>query len=332
MHGPFLPLQSSGGGTSESGSPQSPVPLTSTPSRPTPPPSWYTGRKLFILCLLIASIFPIQIVPSAEPPRPGNDGQLSGKQGEILWVEVPVSSSQAEVEGVFLKRKIPFFRLNEQVFAGLLGIDMEDPQGEQELSVKVRTKEGTEHLSYAILIMKENYTVQKLTLPKNKVDLDSKTLKRVRAEQQEMATAFHRIGAHPLWDGPFLEPVSGRITGVFGSRRIINGQPRRPHTGEDIAAPSGTPVLAINTGNVVLAVDHFFSGKGVVLDHGLGLFSMYFHLSEIDVKPNQTVRKGTAIGKVGASGRATGPHLHWGVRLNGSRVNPFSLTSLPLKG
>ncbi|MGD9850401.1 MAG: M23 family metallopeptidase [Nitrospirales bacterium] len=257
---------------------------------------------------------------------------MSGKQGEILWVEVPVSDSQAEVKGIFLKRKIPFFRLNEQAFAGLLGIDMEDPQGEQELSVQVHTKGSTKHFSYAILIMKENYTVQKLTLPKNKVDLDSKTLKRVKAEQQELAGAFHHIGAAPLWDGPFLEPVAGKITGVFGSRRVINGQPRRPHTGEDIAAPTGTPVLAINTGNVVLAVDHFFSGKGVVLDHGLGLFSMYFHLSEIEVKTGQPVQKGEAIGKVGASGRATGPHLHWGIRLNGSRVNPFALTNLPLKG
>ncbi|MDR4494456.1 MAG: M23 family metallopeptidase [Nitrospirales bacterium] len=306
--------------------------MISQPSRTQSSSSWYTGRKLFILCLLIASIFPIQIVPSAERQRPGADGQFSGKQGEILWVEVPVSDSQADVKGIFLKRKIPFFRLNEHAFAGLVGIDMEDPQGEQELSVQVHSEGGTQHFSYAILIIKENYTIQELTLPKNKVDLDSKTLKRVKAEQQELAGAFHRISDSPLWDGPFLEPVAGKITGVFGSRRVINGQPRRPHTGEDIAAPTGTPVLAINTGTVVLAVDHFFSGKGIILDHGLGLFSMYFHLSEIDVQHGQSVQKGEAIGKVGASGRATGPHLHWGIRLNGSRVNPFALTSLPFKG
>ncbi|MCA9479450.1 MAG: M23 family metallopeptidase, partial [Nitrospira sp.] len=144
--------------------------------------------------------------------------------------------------------------------------------------------------------------------------------------------AFHHTNTDPLWNGPFLEPVNGKITGVFGSRRIINGQPRRPHSGEDIAAPKGTPVLAINSGTVSLAVDHFFSGKGVVLDHGLGVFSMYFHLSEINVQNGQPVQKGEAIGKVGASGRATGPHLHWGVRVNGSRVNPFALTTLPLKG
>ena len=306
--------------------------MNPVPSRRGSPAPWYSGRKLFVICLLIASIFPIQIVPSAEHPRPGSDGQLSAKQGQVLWVEVPISDPQAKVSGVFLKRKIPFFQLNENSFAGLVGIDMEDPEGSQELSVHVHTKKGTEHRSYAILIIKENYTVQKLTLPKRQVDLDAQTLKRVKAEQRELADAFHHIGADPLWDGPFLEPVAGKITGVFGSRRIINGQPRRPHSGEDIAAPNGTPVLAINSGTVVLTVDHFFSGKGVILDHGLGIFSMYFHLSEIDVENGQTVKKGETIGKVGSSGRATGPHLHWGVRVNGSRVNPFALTTLPLKG
>ena len=271
-------------------------------------------------------------MPSAERHRPGADGQLSGKQGQILWVEVPISDPQANVSGTFLKRKIPFFHLNDGTFAGLVGLDMEDPEGSQELSVHISTQAGTEHRSYAILVIKENYTVQKLTLPKEKVDLDAKTLKRVKAEQKEMAGAFHHTNTDPLWNGPFLEPVNGKITGVFGSRRIINGQPRRPHSGEDIAAPKGTPVLAINSGTVSLAVDHFFSGKGVVLDHGLGVFSMYFHLSEINVRNGQPVQKGEAIGKVGASGRATGPHLHWGVRINGSRVNPFALTTLPLKG
>jgi murein DD-endopeptidase MepM/ murein hydrolase activator NlpD len=200
----------------------------------------------------------------------------------------------------------------------------------QELSINVQTTAGTDHLSYSILIIKEDYAVQHLTLPKGKVDLDPKTLKRVQQEQKELTEAFHHISALPLWDGPFLEPVSGKVTGVFGSRRIINGQPRRPHSGEDIAAPQGTPVQAINNGTVVKTVNHFFSGKGVVLDHGVGLFSMYFHLSEIGVKPGQVMQKGEALGKVGASGRATGPHLHWGIHLNGSRINPYALTTLPI--
>ncbi len=294
---------------------------------PLPSVSW---KIIFVVCLLLASIFPIQIVPSAERNRPGANGHVSGKQGQVLWINVPISQPKAKVSGLFLKRKIPFFPHGDANFAGIVGIDMEDPPGIQELSITVHSDTGSDHLSYSVLILEEDYTVQHLTLPKNTVDLDAKTLKRVQKEKKELTEAFHHVGARPLWDGPFLEPVNGKVTGVFGSRRVINGQSRRPHSGEDIAAPKGTPVQAINKGIVVKTVDHFFSGKGVVLDHGLGLFSMYFHLSEIDVTSGQTIQKGEALGKVGSSGRATGPHLHWGIHLNGSRINPYSLTALPI--
>src|SRR5206468_8628619 len=106
---------------------------------------------------------------------------------------------------------------------------------------------------------------------------------------------------------------------------------RNPHNGEDIGAPLGTDVAAMNDGVVRITVDHFFSGKGVIVDHGLGFYSMYFHLSEILVKDGDLIKAGQIIGKVGATGRATGPHLHWGVKLNGARVNPYTLLDLPFK-
>ena len=290
-----------------------------------------SGPWLGILCFLIASMSPLQIVPGAERHPPMAEGLFSGKQGEVLWIEVPVNTPQASVHGTLLKRKIPFFPVTDTSFAAIVGIDMQDPPGVQELRITVQTTDQTDHLIYSVKIVKEEYAVQHLKLPKNKVDLDSKTLKRVRLEQKEMANAFHHVGTHPLWDGAFLEPTKGKVTGRFGSRRVINGQTKRPHSGEDIAAPQGTLVHAINKGTVVATVDHFFSGKGVIIDHGVGLFSMYFHLSEIDVQPGQSLKKGDALGKVGSTGRATGPHLHWGIRLNGARVNPYALTALPLE-
>jgi murein DD-endopeptidase MepM/ murein hydrolase activator NlpD len=271
------------------------------------------------------------MVLAAERHDLNSERQFSGKQGEVLWIEVPTDNPQASVTGVLLQRNIRFFPVTDGRFAGIIGLDMQDPLGTQKLTITVQGTEKTEQLTYPIEIMKETYSVQHLKLPKNKVDLDSNTLKRVRREQKEMADAFHHIGTQPLWEGAFLEPTKGRVTGRFGSRRVINGQHKRPHSGEDIAAPQGTPVLAINKGTVVATVDHFFSGKGVIIDHGVGLFSMYFHLSEIDVQPGQALNKGDALGKVGATGRATGPHLHWGVRLNGARVNPYALTALPLE-
>ena len=109
----------------------------------------------------------------------------------------------------------------------------------------------------------------------------------------------------------------------------MNGQARNPHNGEDIGAPMGTDVMASNDGVVRLVVDHIFSGRGIFVDHGLGLYSMYFHLSDVLVKEGDLIKAGQVIGKVGATGRATGPHLHWGMKVNGARVNPYALLELP---
>ncbi|MBI3059358.1 MAG: M23 family metallopeptidase [Deltaproteobacteria bacterium] len=128
-----------------------------------------------------------------------------------------------------------------------------------------------------------------------------------------------------MWDGRFVAPVSGGITSPFGLRRVVNGWPRSPHGGVDLKAASGTEILAANHGRVVLREEFFFSGKSLVLDHGGGLYTMYFHLADFRVEKDSQVRKGDLIGWAGKTGRVTGPHLHWGVRLNGARVDPFEL-------
>ena len=290
------------------------------------------GKLLLVITLLITSIFPFKLVPIAKEHPPGTDGQFSAKQGEVLWIEVPVGKTKpTQVTGKFLNRHVPFFSISDTSYAGLLGIDMQDKPALHELKVTIETSTGSAHRSYTVLVMKEQYSVQHLKLPKKKVDLDKKTLVRVKAERKEMMAAFKSVSPHPFWKDSFIAPVKGRISGRFGSRRVINGQAKNPHSGEDIAAPKGTKVAAMNSGTVSLTHNHFFTGKGVILDHGVGLFSMYFHLSEISVKDGQVVKKGQTIGKVGSTGRATGPHLHWGVRLNGSRINPYSLINLPMK-
>ena len=271
------------------------------------------GKVFIVLAILIGSIFPLNLVPSAIEHVAGVDGQYSAKQGEVLLVTVPVDKlNPTNVTGRFLNRKIPFYAVSSDTYEGLLGIDMQDKPSLYELDISITTPSGQQTRSYTVLVMKESYNVQHLKLPKNKVDLNKKTLVRVKAERKEMMAAFKSVSPHPFWEGSFIAPVKGRISGRFGSRRIINGQPRNPHSGEDIAAPKGTNVVAMNTGTVRLTHDHFFTGKGVILDHGVGLHSMYFHLSKISVKAGQVVKKGQIIGKVGATGRATGPHLHWG--------------------
>ncbi|MYG39515.1 MAG: M23 family metallopeptidase [Nitrospira sp. SB0677_bin_15] len=284
---------------------------------------------LVALVLVLASVFPISLLFKEGPQYSvGADGQVSGKQGKVVLVTIPVKDRPDRVNGRFLKRTLTFFPVEEQTYAGLLGLDMQDHPGRYELTIDVVYPQRTERRSLTVLVMKEEYPEQRLTLPSKMVDLDKKTLARVKTESKAVHEAFASFVPHPLWKGRFVEPVRGKISGRFGSRRVINGQPRKPHSGEDIAAPKGTPVVAMNDGIVRLTADQFFSGKGVIVDHGVGLFSMYFHLSSVDVEHGQVVKKGQVIGKVGSTGRATGPHLHWGVRLNGSRVDPYSLLAV----
>jgi murein DD-endopeptidase MepM/ murein hydrolase activator NlpD len=208
---------------------------------------------------------------------------------------------------------------------------MQDEPGTYELAVEVRQGELAKQLSFNVLVAKEKFAVEHLTLPKEKVDLDEKGAARWKAEQAVVKQALEENSRLKLWHSNFVEPVSGKRTGIFGSVRIMNGQARNPHNGEDIGAPLGADVAATNDGIVRITVDHIFSGKGVFVDHGLGFYTMYFHLSEVLVKDGDLVTAGQIIGKVGATGRATGPHLHWGVKLNGARVNPYSLLELPFK-
>jgi len=292
-------------------------------------------RTIITAVVLLCSVFPVELFPNTPPAPKGLDGQYSGKQGQVLVVKVKGEEQATEVKGTFLSRTVPFFREfrpgEPAGHIGLLGIDMQDDPGTYELAVEVKQGEQAKQLSFNVLVAKEKFAVEHLKLPKEKIDLDEKSLARWKAEQEQVKQALAENSRMKLWHSNFLEPVNGKRSGIFGSVRIMNGQARNPHNGEDIGAPVGTDVAATNDGVVRLTVDHFFSGRGIFVDHGLGFYSMYFHLSEILVKDGDLVKAGQIIGKVGASGRATGPHLHWGVKLNGARVNPYTLLDLPFK-
>ncbi len=209
---------------------------------------------------------------------------------------------------------------------GFLGADLTAKPGHYRVVVKMPGSGAEKQLE--VEIREKDYGVRRLTLPKNMVDLDSKTLQRVRKESKRMKSLWETRPSAPLWNGPFLRPISGQVVGPFGQRSIINDQPRSPHSGVDLKGERGAPVRAINHGQVVLTDDHFFTGLTVVIDHGGGVQSMYFHLNRIAVQQGQVVTKGHIIGFVGSTGRATGPHLHWGIRMNGARIDPLLLLAL----
>ena len=171
-------------------------------------------------------------------------------------------------------------------------------------------------------ITDKKYSTQHITITdKRKVNPYASDMDRILAEKKRKQKArvhYSKSGG----DVDFLRPVSGIRTGSFGRRRVFNGQPRRPHSGMDFAAESGTPVVTPSAGTVIEMGDFFFSGNLIYIDHGQGLISMFAHLSEINVSPGERVEKGQMVGKVGATGRVTGPHLHWSLGLNGTWIDP----------
>jgi murein DD-endopeptidase MepM/ murein hydrolase activator NlpD len=168
----------------------------------------------------------------------------------------------------------------------------------------------------------KQYTTQHITIQDDrKVNPYASDMQRILAEKKRKHKARNHYSRGEV-DVDFLLPVEGINTGSFGRRRVFNGQPRRPHSGMDFAAPTGTPVHNPSPGKVIELGDFFFSGKLVYIDHGQGLISMFAHLNEINVELGQQVGKGEIVGKVGATGRVTGPHLHWSLGLNGTWIDP----------
>jgi murein DD-endopeptidase MepM/ murein hydrolase activator NlpD len=252
------------------------------------------------------------------------------KQGDVCLIRTysPVSptSVHAEFQG---ERFLLAPGMQNGTYEGLIGIDLSTKPATYEVKVIATDASGRGYSSpFFLKVGKGVFRTQKLSLPRSMVDLDAKTLERVNNEANRLKVLFQTFRDEKLWKGAFVRPLEGKLSSTFGLDRIINGQRRSPHTGVDLESEAGTPVWASNSGMVVLVDDLFFSGKSVILDHGWGLYSMYFHLSEEQVKEGDRVGRGDVLGRVGSTGRSTGPHLHWAIRMNQVRVDPLSLLKL----
>lgn len=250
------------------------------------------------------------------------------KQGSVLVVEVRSDLALRSVEAFSAGEALSFWHDSDsRVFQALLGVDFRERPGPSSLRARAIPEAGPPVECRAELrITDGEFPVQKLKVAPKYVELSPKDLSRAHRESRELGDIFSSSTEERLWRKGFVEPVEGyKPSGSFGKRRVFNGKPRSPHSGEDFPAPAGTLVHATSRGRVVLAKGLFFLGNTVILDHGFGLFSFYGHLSAIDVERGALVESGTVIGKVGATGRVTGAHLHWGVRLGDARVNPLSL-------
>ncbi len=232
--------------------------------------------------------------------------------GVYAW-RLPAGATDVSFQGD------PVFQTGGVAF---VGIPLTTDPGE--LTIRYRTPDGA--ATHRFAVQAKTYTEQRLTI-KNQamVTPPEETLARIREEGRRQRAIYNsytdNVPAALASDGMRL-PLEGIFTSLFGHRRFFNGQPRNPHSGLDIAAPTGTPIMAAAAGTVALRDDLYFNGNTILIDHGRGLVTMYCHMSAFDVEDGAVVKQGEVIGRVGATGRVTGPHLHWSVSLNGHRIDP----------
>jgi len=237
--------------------------------------------------------------------------------GGIAVVRLPNDVAPATLR--YRDRKVLVLQQDGEQSA-VVGLSLGTKPGRHYL--KAETTQG-ESLSIAFTVEDKAYEEQHITIEdKRKVNPEKRDMERITREKKQISAALQQWSAQPVVVIDFVKPVEGPTSSPFGLKRFFNEQPRNPHSGLDIAAPEGTPIRAPAPGTVIDTGNYFFNGNTVLIDHGQGLVTMYCHMSAIDVKPGTRVETGDVIGKVGMTGRVTGPHLHWGVSLNDARVDP----------
>ena len=266
-----------------------------------------------------------------QEPRSGSTFNLTpavveAGSPELITLSVPAASN---VEGEWLGHKLEFFQHKDKWIA-LAGVDVEAKPESTTLHVTAHTATGPRDFTRTIEIHPAHYRTGKLTVAPKFVEPGPEELKEITAEKEIKDKVFAASAPEPLWHGDFRAPVKAPPTDSFGTRRMFNGKLASIHKGMDFRAPAGTVVRASNSGVVVLARPLYFEGNCVVIDHGLGLYTLSMHFSRIDVHEGQRVAAGDRLGLSGSTGRVTGPHLHWAVRWENAYLDPAKVLRLNL--
>ncbi|NIP38006.1 MAG: M23 family metallopeptidase [Candidatus Dadabacteria bacterium] len=257
-----------------------------------------------------------------QPPAKINITPELKYPGDVvaIYAEIPIKPS-----GIFQNKEIRFYE-SGLGFKGITYVDIDTKPGDYPLTLNAGELSST----YSIEIRTKEFPVKHITLQSEKVFLSPEDEKRANDESALLKSIWDQVTPVPLWEGSFTKPTDSDITSQFGVKRIINKKKESTHRGTDYRGKTGTPIKSINSGIVELTDNHFYGGNTVVINHGLGLYSVYLHLSKTNVSTGEKINRGDIIGLVGSTGRASGPHLHLSVKLNGESINPESLYILEL--
>jgi hypothetical protein len=275
-----------------------------------------------ILLLLIVGGL---LAPAGAPPLTIRAAARAFQPGEVVVVTIRTGTAGSSVTGSAFGQDLMPFAVTATTWRAVAGIDLAVAPGRHE--IVVRTADGRQ-LAYPVVVKPRTFPTRSLKVDPAFVTPPPEAAERIARETAELEAIWRATSPEPLWNGTFARPVPHAANSAFGTHSVFNGEPRSQHGGADFRSPAGTRIKAPAAGRVALASDRYFSGNTVVIDHGAGVFSLFAHLSRIGVKVGDVVERGAPIGMVDATGRVTGPHLHWSVRANGARVDPLSVLAV----
>jgi len=249
--------------------------------------------------------------------------------GELVLVRARTSAPVDSVTGSSSLGSLRFFRTSDPLaWEALLGLDLAVKPGPYTITITAATPGGSAAAAITMRVLAKTFPSRRITVDPKFLNPPASELPRIEREAKLLAEVLAKVSAARAWSTPFVAPVPGPPTSGFGRVSVINGVRRTPHVGTDFKAAVGTPVRAPAAGTVVLSESLYYAGDAVLIDHGLGFFSMLVHLSERRTQAGDAVEAGEVIGLSGATGRITGPHLHWTARLGSARIDPMSVLAV----
>ncbi len=248
--------------------------------------------------------------------------------GELVVLTVIAPAGAGRLRLRAFDRDMPVFSVALPTWHALIGIDLDVEAGRYPVSIDAQADGREIHATYQLHVLPRRFPTRNLRVDPSFVHPPAAAQERIAREAADLQQIWGSPAPERLWKRSFVRPVAGAVASRFGTRSIYNGEVRPRHSGADFLSPEGTPIHAPADGRVVLARELYFSGNTIVIDHGLGVFSLLAHLSTFDVREGDSVTADQMVGRVGATGRVTGPHLHWAVRVGGARVDPLSVLAV----
>jgi murein DD-endopeptidase MepM/ murein hydrolase activator NlpD len=288
---------------------------------------------LCVLCVLCGGSAPHPRFLTRTAPSPATALTITAiarsvQPGEVVVLTIDTTARAGTLRVRAFNHDMPALRVSPLRWRALVGIDLGVTPGRYPIAVDAHEDAKVARATHVLVVQPRRFPTRRVKVDEGFVNPPPSVSERIAREARDLQELWRHSPRESRWSDGFVRPVPNPANSRFGTRSIYNGQPRSQHGGADFLSPAGTPVQAPNAAQVVLARDLYFLGNTVVLDHGQGLFSILAHLSAIDVHQGESVAAGKIVGRVGATGRVTGPHLHWAVRLADARVDPLAVVEL----